>query len=289
MANQTLATNIAELIPEITLEAQYIYQNASLGRMLVHVEDVDGQEGNTVEFPAFTEVAGSISAGEGTAPTFHTMDLTMPTGTLGKRNVAVQVSGLAYRGAGSKIVSQIGKAMAMAKAKQDDVAIFNIVTGTTEWTTSTGATNAALTITSALAGLLLLQNNEVYETINCVTNANGYNGIRTALTPVANDDTAASIGIVEDITRNGLASRAFGMDWYVTQRISSGTQTATTEVTNSLIFVKSGIGYAHAWSPANSGVELERSAAADTWDLIMNYYDTSIVANTKGVCKLYHT
>lgn len=287
MANQTLAANIAELIPEITLEAQYIYQNLALGRSLVHVEDIDGRIGNTVEFPAFTEVTASASPAEGAAPTYHTMDLTMPTATVAKRAVGVQLSGLALRGAGSQITSQIGRAMALAKVKQDDTQIFNILTATTEFATSAGQTNGALTITNALAGLLLIQQNEVMERINCVTDANGYNGIRTALTPVANDDTVAG-ALSDQVQAEALASRAFGMDWYVTERISAGTVTATAGVTNSLIFVRSGIGYAHAWSPANSGVELDRIAGTDTWDLLLNYYDSAIVANTKGIVKLYH-
>lgn len=289
MANQTLATNIAELIPEITLEVQYINQNVALGRNLVTVQDVDGSIGNTVEFPRFTEVSGSTGPAEGTAPTYHTMDLSMPTATLGKRSVAIQLSGLAYRGAGSQIVSQIGRAMALAKAKQDDKAIFNIVTATTDWATSTGQTNAALTITNALAALLVLQQNEVTEPISFVTNAQGYNGIRTALTPVANDDgVSGASDVANEVMRNALASRAFGMNWYVTQRISSGTVNATTQVWNSLAFTKSGIGYAHAWSPAMMGVELQRNADTDTWDLIMNYYDSAIVAYASNVCKVAH-
>lgn len=288
MANQTLAINITELIPEITLEAQFIYQNASVGRQLVTVKDVDGEPGNTIEFPRFTEVTGITNAAEGTAPTYFTMDLTMPTATIAKRNVAIQLSGLAVRGSREDIVQKAGMAMALAKAKQDDTAIFNVVTATTEYTTGTGATNAALTITNALAALLLLQKNEVMEPISFVTNATGYNGIRTALTPVANDD-GVSNAVAEDVIRNALASRAFGMNWYVTERISSGTVTATTQVYNSLAFVKSGIGYAHAWSPFGSGVQLDHIPGTDTMDLIMNYYDSAIVAHGPGVCKVYHT
>jgi len=288
MANQSLVAAITELIPEITLEAQYIYQNAALGRQLVHVEDVDGIEGVTVEFPAFTAVTGSASPAEGTEPTAHTLDLTMPTATIAKRSVFIQLSGLAIKGAGSRITGQIGRAMAMAKAKQDDAQIFGIVTATTNWGTQAGQTNGALTITNALAGLLLIQTNEVYEPINCVVDANGYDGIRLGLTPVANDD-GISNPTANEVIANGMASRAFGMNWYVTERISSGTVTATASVTNGLIFVQSGIGYAHAWSPASTGVEMERLASTDTWNLIMNYYDSAIVANTKGVVKLYYT
>ena len=79
------------------------------------------------------------------------------------------------------------------------------------------------------------------------------------------------------------------MSWYVTPRIGSGMVTATTEVYNGLIFVKSGIGYAHAWSPGNTGVEAQREASEDMWKLVINYYDSSIVAHTPGVCKLYST
>ena len=287
-AGFTAATNIAELIPEITLEVQYVYQVASLGRQLVMVEDVDGTPGITVEFPRFTEVVGSTGVAETGTPTSHQIDLTMPTATLERRSIYVPISGLSQKGAGSRIVEQIGKAMALAKAKQDDAAIFGIVTGTTNWTTGTGATNAALSISHALAGLLLLEKNEVNETINCVVHPQQYNGIRTALTPVANDD-GISNDVSNEVVRNALASRAFGMNWYVTPRIGTGTVNSTSGVYNGLIFVKSGIGYAHAWSPGSTGVEAQRQAKTDTWDMIINYYDSSIVAHGPGVCKLYST
>jgi len=261
-----------------------IYQNAAIGRGLVNYQEHPG-EGVIVEFPVFDEVSGSASPGEGTEPTAQTLNVTMPTATMAKRSVFVQLSGLAIKGAGSKIVSQIGATMGMAKAKQDDAQIFSIVTATTDFSSSVGATNTAMSITVALAGLLLIQQAEVAETINCVVDANGYNDIRTGLLPVANDDTITG-ALTDTVSINGLASRAYGMNWYVTERIGSGTVDATTEVTNGLIFVKSAIGYAHAWSPGNNGLEIDRIASSDVSNLILNYYDSAIVTKPTGIVKV---
>ena len=288
MANQSLVASITELIPEITLDATLVYQNLALGRQLVHVEDVDGKEGLVVEFPEFTAVTGSTGPAEGGAPTAHTLNLTIPVATLAKRNVYIQLSGLALKGAGSKIQNKIGEAMGMAKAKQDDTSIFGILNGTTNFATSAGATNATLSITAVLAGLLLIQQNEVNEPINCVVDALGYDGIRVGMTPVANDD-GVSTSVSDEVTRQGIASRAFGLNWFVTERIDSATVDSTSNVTGGLMFVKSAIGYAHSWSPAGNGLEVDRDVKLDVFDMIMNYYDSSILANTKGIVKLHYT
>ena len=288
-AGNTLATNVAEMIPEITLETQMVYQDQAIGASLVSYQDVDGQAGNTVEFPRFTEVAGSTGAAEDATPTSHQMDLTMPTLTLAKRNVYVIATGLSIRGTRENLISKIGQAMGLAKAKQDDAAMFGVLTGTTNWGTRAGATNAALSITHALEALNLLELNEVDEVINCVVHPFQYKTIRSALTPVANDDGVA-ISLASEMARNAFVSNAFGMNWFKTNRISSATEDASADVYNGLVFVESGIGYAHAWSPfANGGVEVERQAKSDTLDIVINYYDSSGVLHTPGIAKLYST
>ena len=60
-------------------------------------------------------------------------------------------------------------------------------------------------------------------------------------------------------------------------------------MTNGLIFVKSAIGYAHAWSPGNAGVEIDRIASSDVNNLILNYYDKAIVTKPTGVIKVAYT
>jgi hypothetical protein len=287
MAGYTAATNIAELIPEITNEVQYIYQDRAIGPDLVTFQDVSGIPGTVVEFPRFTEVVGSTGVAENTAPTSHQLDLSMPTLTLARRAVYIGLSDLAKKGARGNVVAQIGRAMAEAKAKQDDAAIFGVLTATTNWTTGTGATNAALTITNALDALNLLEKNEVNEEIYCVVHPHQYKSIRSALTPVANDDGVA-VGVASDMARDAMVSRAFGMNWFVTNRIGSGTVTATANVYNGLVFAKSAIGYAHAWGEAN-GVEAQRAVELAMTKLIINYFDAAGVIYGSGVAKLYST
>ena len=287
MAGYTAATNIGELIPEITNEVQYIYQNVSVGPDLVTFQDVSGIPGTVVEFPRFTEVVGSTGVAETAAPASHQMDLSMPTLTLARRAVYVGLSDLAKKGARGNVVSQIGSAMAMSKAKQDDALIFGVLTATTNWGTGTGATNAALTITNALDALNLLEKNEVSEQIYCVVHPHQYKSIRSALTPIANDD-AVAVGIASDMARDAFVSRAFGMNWFVTARIGSGTVTATANVYNGLVFAKSAIGYAHSWGEVN-GVEADRQASLGLTDLILNYFNQAGVIYGSGVAKLYST
>ena len=55
------------------------------------------------------------------------------------------------------------------------------------------------------------------------------------------------------------------------------------------MFVKSAIGYAHSWSPEGPGLEIDRNVTLDAYDLIMNYYDSAINSNAKGIVKLHYT
>jgi hypothetical protein len=93
----TTTTSVTELIPEITLGVDYIFQAGSLGRSLVNYKDVSNQPGNVVEFPIYTEVTASTSVGETATPTSHQMDLSMASLTLAKRSVYVGLGDLAKK------------------------------------------------------------------------------------------------------------------------------------------------------------------------------------------------
>ena len=286
-AGVTAATNITELIPEITMEAEYIYQDRALGELLARVEDISGRPGITAEFPIFTEVAGSTSPGETGTPTSHQMDLTMPTLTVARRAVNVHLSDLAEISATGDIVAQVGRAMAMAKVKQDDNRIFGVITGTTNWSTGTGATNAALSITHVLAGLNLLKENEVDSDLVCVLHPHQYHNIRTALTPVANDD-GISVGVADEMNKEGFVSRMYGLTWFESNRIGSGTVTTTANVYNGLLFARGeAIGYAK--KAKVNGIEPDRVAENALTKLIWNYFDSAGVLRGDALVKLYST
>ncbi len=286
-AGVTAATNITELIPEITMEADLIYQDRALGEMLARVSDISGRPGITAEFPIFTEVSGSTAPGETGTPTSHQMDLTMPTLMVARRAVNIHLSDLAEISAASNIVSQIGRAAALAKVKQDDAQIFGVITGTTNWSTGTGATNSALTITHVLSGLNLLKENEVDSDLVCVLHPHQYHGIRTALTPVANDDGIA-VSVASDMAREGFVSRMYGLTWFESNRIGSGTVTATANVYNGLLFARGeAIGYAK--KAKVNGVEPDRNAENALTKLVWNYFDSAGVLRSDGIAKLYST
>lgn len=287
MAGITASTNVTELIPEITLEAGFIYQDMAIGPQLVTTVDRNGLPGLTVEFPRWTEVAGSTGVAETGTPTSHQMDISMPTLTMARRSVYVIGGDVAVSKSGQDIISGIGQAMGMARAKQDDASIFGVVTGTTNWTTGTGATNAATSISFLLDGILLLELNEVDDPLYAVFHPVGMDEIRDELTPVAST-TISGVEQANTALRDAFVPQLLGANIFKSNRISSGTVTATGNVYNSLLFSRRGIGYAWSWL-LSGGVEVDRNAPGAQSGYILNYVDSAGVIYDSAVCKLYHT
>lgn len=286
----TTQTTLTELIPEITEAAAFIYQDKAIAKSLVKYKDVSGQPGVTVEFPRFTEVAGDTAfTNDYDSPTSHAMDTSgMPSLTLARRSVFVLLPDTVKKAINGYDVQGIGKAMAMAQAKQDDALIFSVVTGTTNWTTGTGATNAAFSLGYLKDGILLLEKNEVDDVLACVLHPNAVDAVRDELTPVANDD-GISVPQAGEALRRGFVGELFGAQMFKSNRIGSGTVTATTEVYNSLLFpIGEGIGYGYS-SLEVDGIEFERDAEAASTKMIINYMDSAAVVYASAVCKLYHT
>lgn len=288
-AGISAVTNVTELVPEITLEVDYIYQANSLGRQLVSVKDISGSRGVTVEFPIFTEIVGSASPGETATPDSHQMDLSMATLTVARRSVYTLLGDLATNATEGDLVSGVGKAMGMAQAKMVDARIFQILSGTTDFGTSAGATDGTLTITHVLAALLLLEKQEINETPRAVLHPHTFGkGPRAALTPIANDDSIA-ISAGEEMAKNASLGRQFGVDWFTTPRCGSKTVDATGDVYEGLLFVQSAIGY--GVKTIVDGIEPNRQAPEALTGLIINWFDTSgVIRNSsQGVASLYST
>ena len=284
------SADVAELVPEITLEADYVYQANALGRQLVTVKDVSGQPGVAVEFPIFTAVSGSSGVAETGTPTSHQMDLSMQTLTVARRSVYTLLGDLAASGASGSLAAQIGKAMGMAQAKMVDTSIFAILNGTTNWGTSAGATDGSLTVTHVLAALLLLEIQEIDESPRAVVQPLTFGkGLRTALTVTANDD-AISVSAGEEMNKNASLGRQFGIDWFISPRCSLKTVTQTANCYEGLLFVQSGIGY--AVKTVVNGIEPDRMAPTAATGLIMNWYDSAAPIQKQttsyyGVASLY--
>jgi len=289
-AGYTTTTSLAELIPEITYTAAYIYQDKAIGRALVNFKDISGQKGKTAEFPRWTEVSGSTGVTETGTPTSHAMDLSMPTLTVARRSVYVGLGDLAAVSA--EDVPGIGKAMAMAQAKQDDAAIFGVLTGTTNWGTGTGATNAAFSLEYVKDGILLLEKNEVDDQLVIVVHPHQYDAIRDQLTAVTSATTDSSLYNTPqggEMLRTAFVSDLFGAAWFKSNRIGSGTVTATANVYNGLLFARGeGIGYAYKSMLVN-GIEHQRDAINAINHMVMNYADSAGVVYGSAVCKLYST
>lgn len=288
-AGYTAVTNVAELVPEITEQVDFIFQDKALGRQLVTVKDISGQPGTTVEFPIFTEVAGSSGVTETGTPTSHQLDLSMQTMTVARRSIYVPVGDLAVGSSKDDLVSSISTAVGMAQVKMVDARIFGILTSTTNFATSAGATNGTLTLTHVLAGLLLLEKQEISAVPNCVLNPHQFGkGPRAALAPVANDD-GISVSAGEEITKYAqFKGEQYGINWFISNRIASGTVDATADVYGGLLFVPSAIGY--GIKTVVNGLEPDREAPKAATGLVLNWFDVAaLIRNSKGICKLYST
>ena len=284
MAGYTAVTNITELVPEITEQVDYIFQNNAIGQSLVTYRDISGRPGVTEEFPIFTEVVASTSVSETSTPTSHQMDIAMATLTVAKRSVFVGLGDLANKSM-SATVADIARAMGMAKAKAVDASIFNVIS-TTNYATSAGSTDQAMSITYVLNAINILEENEVDFPLSIVLHPHQYNAVRAALTPIANDD-GVSVDIANDMARNAFVSRMFGLDWFVTNRVSSRTVGITADTWSGLVFNKRGLGYVYSDLQV-AGIEVLRSTEAVS-QLLANWADSAGVIYSSGVCTLYST
>ena len=281
MAGFTATADVTELIPEITLGVDYIYQHGSLGRSLVNYRDVSGIPGNVVEFPIYTEVTASTSVAETSTPGSHQMDLSMATLTLAKRSVYVGLGDLAKKSMTDP--ASIGETMGKAMVKAIDTSIFAVVS-TTDYATSAGSTDQTMTLTYCLNGINLLERNEVELPVNVVISPAQYKGIRTALGPVANDD-GISVGVASEMAKAGFVSNLYGANWFASARVGTRTVDSTGSCISGLIFDQRAIGYGFSWL-YTPGVEHIRSDEALD-KLLLNWADSAGIVEASGVCTIY--
>jgi hypothetical protein len=283
MAGFSATADVTELIPEITLGVDYIYQAESLGRSICNYRDVSGMPGNVVEFPIYTEITASTSVAETSTPGSHQLNLSMASLTLAKRSVYVGLGDLAA--ASMTDPQSVGRYMGKAMIKAIDASIFGVVT-TTNYATSAGSTDQTMTLTYVLNGINLLEVNEVSLPLNIVLAPVQFKGIRLGLTPVANDDTVTG-ALPDTIGADGVVSRAFGCNWYVSPRVGTRTVDSTASCNSGLIYDQQAIGFGFKWM-YEKGVEGIRSDEALT-KLLLNWADSAGIVNASGVCTIYTT
>jgi hypothetical protein len=186
-----------------------------------------------------------------------------------------------------KIIADIGYEMGRAKAKQDDTAIFGVVTATTNWTTQTGSLTGAMALSWILDGILLLELNEVDDPLTCVLHPKQIDNIRDELTPVAST-TISGVAQANTMLQSAFIPTLLGAQLFKSNRIGSGTVGSTADVYNGLLFTKRGIAYAWKWLKV-PGVEENRDAPGAQTGLVINYVDSAAVIYDSAVCKLYST
>ena len=143
-----------------------------------------------------------------------------------------------------------------------------------------------MTLTYVLNGINLLEVNEVDLPVNVVLAPVQYKGIRLGLTPVSNDDTVTG-GLSDEIGKEGIVSRAFGANWYVSPRIGTRTVDVSASCNSGLIFDQKAIGFGFSWL-YEAGVEGIRSDEALT-KMLLNWADSAGIVNASGVCTIYTT
>ena len=294
MAGYTATADVTELIPEISLAVDYIYQDKSLGRALCDYKDISGMPGNIAEFHLFSEVASSTGVAETATPTSHQMDVNQVQLTAARRSVYVGLGDLAAASATGNLAQEIGVAMGMAMVKATDASIFGVTTATTNYSTGTGATDGKLSIALVQDGVLLLEKNEVDDQLFAVVHPHQWDTIRSAFSPVfsaTNAYTTGDIGLSNAVTdailTNGMGN-FYGVNWFKSNRIGSGTNGSTDNVYAGLLFSKRGIGHAFKWMAAQ-GIEAQRAPELGLTKMVLNWADSSGVVYGSAVCKLYST
>lgn len=286
----TTTTTITELIPEITMAVEFYYQDKSLGRALVNYKDQTGQPGLTVEFPRFTEFTASTGPTEGAAGSSHDADTTgMPTLTMAKRTVYVPLTYEAKKGARDNMVAAIGEGIGLAFVKAVDASIFGILTATTNWATSGGATNALLNLGHIQDCLNLVEENEVDDQLYGVLHPRQIKGLRKVFTPTEARTGTVSVKIPSDVTSVWMSKgmgNFYGVDWFKSNRIGTGTVGATGGLYNGLLFSRRGIGYAFSWLE-ESGVEVNVTPESGLINFVLNWVDSAGVTYNSAVGKLY--
>ena len=220
MANETLLTNVAGLVPDIKAETLMILQDQAGILDTLRVRDASSVPGSTVDFPVYGTVASGdvTSKTEGTAVATNKQITNAAVQALvAEKFIATFLSWLAAKSANVDLIRDIstlfGSAM-MAKMEDDVVGLFS---GFTQ--TQAGAT-VTLTldhIFGAIAGLKAASApmNELYGVIS-PKQYWGAKGLRAIIV----DADADSGGLGEEMKNKGFLSDGFSIKWMVSNEIN---------------------------------------------------------------------
>jgi len=219
MANETLLTNIAGLVPDIKAETLFILQNNAGILETVRMKDISGQPGSTVDFPIYGQVASSYvtSKTEGTAVTTNKQITNAATQALvAEKFIATFISKLAMDSAMGDLVADTSKLFASAiaaKLEDDIVGLYG------SFATTLAGAGTTLTIDHIFQGKSNMfankaDNNRIYGVVS-PKQYWGAKGLRAIIV-----DADADSGMLgEEMKNKGFVSDAFGMKWYISNEI----------------------------------------------------------------------
>lgn len=235
MANEILTSTIAEIIPEIEMEARYVAEQESIMRPLVDEIQVAFGTGKTVNYHTWVEMtAAALTEGTaiGTNQVLDTVDVALTIGEVGLKAV---LSDFARDTSQEALIATIGRLFGRAVARKMDLDLVALFDG---FGTSIGGATTAMTpalMREAIATLNAqgIDNSELVMVVHPNT---VYDLEAGATNTFANPNA----GVAQDaIMRRGFVTNLFGVDVYQTSRIVE-----TTRVSKGCIFRKDAIGLA---------------------------------------------
>lgn len=243
MANETLLTNIAGLVPDIKAETLMILQDQAGILETVRVKDASAMPGSTIDFPVYGTVTSADVATktEGTASTTNKQVTNAAVQALVQEKfIATFVSWLAAKSAGADLVRDVSTLFAsaiMAKLEDD---IVGLASGFSQTVAGAGTTLTLDHIFSAIAGLK--SKNAPMNQLYGVISPKQYWGAK-GLRAIVLDADADSGLLGEALKAKGFVSDGFGIKWLVSNEIdedvASGGDAAGT------IYAKGAIGIGH--------------------------------------------
>ena len=216
----TTVTTLAELVPEIVAETTLILQAKAGILDTVALKNTSGMPGLVADFPTYTEVPSSDveTPGEATANT-NVIDLETNAhqATITEKVISARVSDLSNNYTTGDIIqagAQLFSSALLAKLEDD---IVNLFSGFTQTVAGAATTLSEAHIWDAIRQIKQA-NGDVSNLVGVVSAKQywGAKGLRALIV-----DADADSGVLgEEMKAKGFVSRAFGIDWFVSNEIN---------------------------------------------------------------------
>lgn len=277
-ANEITTSGWASVInSEAILEARLAFQKDANLAPKCWVKDLTGIPTATASYTVFTAATVTKPASETTDVTTNSTanpaDVTL---TVARRTIKLVPSDLSIGSSQENMSARLGQIIGKARAKQVDTDILAVMT--TNYTSSTGATNSTdVSIAMLLSALLTLEVNEANDNLSLVLHPKQWNHLRGDLVLISGTaDSSDKSAAGQSTMATGFTQvPLLGAGVLVTPRVGTGTDTNDMYLGILGNFAE-GIGYTVKNASAEVGVpeiELQRDASMGATEFVHNYYD----------------